>query len=79
MNILKDTNSLSQTAISRFFLDTELQCILESGKKIFLKKDEVLFEENSFQETLYIILSGTVEVYKKHKQIAVRGAGDFLT
>ncbi len=51
MNILKDTNSLSQTAISRFFLDTELQCILESGKKIFLKKDEVLFEENSFQET----------------------------
>ncbi|MBT5028254.1 MAG: cyclic nucleotide-binding domain-containing protein [Nitrospinaceae bacterium] len=78
MNILKDTNSLSQTAISRFFLDTELQCILESGKKIFLKKDEVLFEENSFQETLYIILSGTVEVYKKHKQIAVRGAGDFL-
>jgi PAS domain-containing protein len=27
---------------------------------------------------MYIILSGEVEIYKKHKQIATRGVGDFV-
>ncbi len=74
----KDFEALKQASISCFFLDTELKSILDSGKKIFLKRDEVLFSENSYQETMYIILSGTMEIYKRHKQIAVRGVGDFL-
>ncbi len=78
MDISKDFEAFKQASISCFFLDTELKQLLDAGKKISLKKDEVLFSENSYQETMYIILSGTAEIYKRHKQIAVRGVGDFL-
>jgi signal-transduction protein with cAMP-binding, CBS, and nucleotidyltransferase domain len=43
-----------------------------------LKKGQVLFSEDSYQETMYIILSGKLEIYKKHKQIATRETGDFV-
>ncbi len=78
MDPIKDLEALKQAALSEFFQETELKRILDSGKQICLKKGQVLFSENSYQETMYIILSGKVEVYKKHKQIAVREAGDFF-
>ena len=55
-----------------------MERVFNAGKQICLKKGQVLFSENSYQETMYIILSGTVEIYKRHKQIAVRGSGDFF-
>jgi len=78
METLKDLEALKQAPICHFFRDTELDRIYNSCKKLTLKKDQVLFSENSDQETLYIILSGRMEVYKKQKQIAIREAGDFL-
>jgi CRP-like cAMP-binding protein len=78
METLKDLEALKQASICHFFQGAELERIYDAGKKLTLKKDQVLFSENSFQETLYIILSGKMEVYKKQKQIAVREAGDFL-
>ena len=78
MDILKNLEALQQAPICRFLQETELKRIFNAGKKITLKKDQVLFPENSVQEPLFIILSGKMEVYKKQKQIAIREAGDFL-
>ena len=56
----------------------DLERVFNAGKQIRLKKGQVLFSEDSFQETMYIILSGQMEIYKRHKQIAIRDTGDFV-
>ena len=78
MDTLKKFEALKQAPICNFFQDAELKDLYSAGTKLSLKKDQVLFSENSVQETMYIILSGKMEVYKKQKQIAVRETGDFL-
>lgn len=78
METLQHLEALKQAPICKFFRESELKSLFSAGKNLTLKKDQVLFSENSIQETFYIILSGKMEVYKKQKQIAVREAGDFL-
>ena len=78
METFKDIEALKKAPVCQFFQDAELASIHDAGKKVSLKKDEVLFPEQSVQETMYIILSGSLEVYKKQKQIAIREAGDFI-
>lgn len=78
MDLHKDLEALKQASLSRFLSEEELGRVFNAGKQIFLKKGQVLFSEGSLQETMYIILSGKLEVYKKHKQIAVRETGDFI-
>lgn len=78
METFKDIEVLKQAPICRNFQDTELERIYDAGRIVSLKKDEVLFPELALQETMYIILSGSLEVYKKQNRIAVREAGDFL-
>ncbi len=67
---------VKQSPICCAFQEEELRHIYSVGNKMRLKKDQVLFSENAVQDTLYIILSGRMEVYKK--QIAIREASDFL-
>ena len=78
MDLRKDLEALKRAHISHFFEEADLERVFNAGKQICLKKGQVLFSEGSYQETMYIILSGKVEVYKKHKQIAVREAGEFF-
>jgi CRP-like cAMP-binding protein len=78
MDLCKDLEALKQASLSCLFSEADLERVFNAGKQICLKKGQVLFSEGSYQETMYIILSGKVEVYKKHKQIAVREAGDFF-
>ena len=74
----KNLETLKQASLSRFLSEADLEHVFNAGKQVRLKKGQTLFSEDSYQETMYIILSGKVEVYKKHKQIAVRGVGDFI-
>ena len=78
MDLRKDLEALKQASLSSLFEEADLERVFNAGKQICLKKGQILFSENSYQETMYIILSGKVEIYKRHKQIAVRGAGDFF-
>ena len=78
MDLCKDLEALKQASLSCLFSEADLERVFNAGKQICLKKGQVLFSEGSYQETMYIILSGKMEVYKKHKQIAVREAGDFF-
>lgn len=52
--------------------------ILNSCEIISLKKDEILFFENSYKETMFVILEGKLEVYKQFKHIAFREVGEFF-
>jgi CRP-like cAMP-binding protein len=78
MDLHKDLEALKQASLSCLFEKADLERVFNAGKQISLKKGQVLFAEGSCQETMYIILSGKMEVYKRHKQIAVRETGDFL-
>lgn len=78
MDLRKDLEALKQASLSCFLSEADLERVFNAGKQVYLKKGQVLFSEGAFQETMYIILSGKVEVYKKHKHIAVRETGDFL-
>jgi CRP-like cAMP-binding protein len=52
--------------------------IWAKGETISLKVGEVLFEEGSYNQKMYVILSGRIEVFKKDKTIAFRGPMEFL-
>jgi CRP-like cAMP-binding protein len=78
MDILRDLETLKNIPMCSFFQEAELRRVYSASKRISLKKEQVLFSECAVQESLYIILSGRLEVYKKQKQIAIREAGDFL-
>ena len=78
MDLRKDLEALKQASLSSLFEEADLERVFNAGKQICLKKGQILFSENSYQETMYIILSGKVEIYKRHKQIAVRGVGDLF-
>lgn len=61
--------SLAEPELSRFLAECETVSLLPK---------EVFFEEGSYSETMYIVLSGEVEIYKENKQIATRKPGDFF-
>ncbi len=48
------------------------------GESIALKAGEMLFEEGSYGQKMYVILSGRVEIFKKDKTVAFRGPMEFL-
>lgn len=56
----------------------ELMHLLVGGDVISLKPGQVLFSEGEFRETMFIILSGSIEVYKESKIIAHRAMGEFF-
>lgn len=58
--------------------EPDLNCFLEECRTISLQPKEVFFEEGSSSETMYIVLSGEVEIYKENKKIASRKQGDFF-
>lgn len=78
MNQQQKLSALKLVSFSKFLEEDDLWLLLSSCENISLKTGEILFEESSFKESMFIILDGTVEVYKKHKHIAYRGVGDFF-
>jgi len=52
--------------------------LLYGGNLVSVNSGEVLFAEGDFKETMYIVLSGKMEIYKTNKSIAIRTVGDFF-
>ncbi len=48
------------------------------GETLSLKAGEMLFEEGSYGQKMYVILAGRVEIFKKDKTVAFRGPMEFL-
>ncbi len=69
---------LKQVSFLESISETELNCFLAECETVSLQPKEVFFEEGSYSETMYVVLSGEVEIYKENKQIATRKQGDFF-
>lgn len=52
--------------------------LLNTGKKISLKKSELLFSENSFGASFYIVVQGNLRVFQNQKPINQLGQGDLF-
>lgn len=74
----KKIEILKQVAFLESISEPDLNCFLEECRTISLQPKEVFFEEGSSSETMYIVLSGEVEIYKENKKIASRKQGDFF-
>jgi len=78
MNKKADTTLVSPEAIKESSLGADLnkdQCeaLAEVAGSICLKKDTVLLEEGHSDDTLYVVISGSLEVFKP------TGGGDSVT
>lgn len=58
--------------------ETTIERLIEECKEVCLKEGETLFKENDLGETMYVILSGEVSVYKGNTLLAERGAGHYF-
>ncbi len=71
-------DALKQVSFSKFIQDDDLWYLLYACESVSLKAGNVLFAENSFKESMYIVLDGKLEVYKKNKHIAFVEIGGFF-
>ena len=78
MNNIQKISAFKQVSFAKFLEEADLWYLLSACKNIYLKADQVLFEEGSFKESMFIVLDGELEVYKKNKQIALRRKGEFF-
>lgn len=78
MNKQQKLTALKLVSFSNFLQEDELSYLLSSCECVSLKKGELLFSDQSFEECMFIVLDGKLEIYKKHRHIAFRSAGDFF-
>jgi len=76
---LLELELLNKIELFKYFEQKALVRIIQESPVWFLKRDEVLFEGGGEkQNSMYIILSGQVMVYKSRKIISYLGAGDYV-
>ncbi len=78
MNSHQKIAALKQVSFSQFINDDDLWYLLYVCENIRLEAGQILFNENSFKESMFIVLEGKLEVYKQHKHIAFREVGDYF-
>lgn len=78
MNLEELVKKLRDVSFAKFLSDEDLVFLLNKGRQVVLRPNEVLFTEGSFKETFFIVLKGKVEIYRRSKSIALRTAGDYL-
>ena len=78
MNPDQKIAALKQVSFSKFIRDDDLWYLVYACESHPMKAGQILFAENSFKESMFIVLDGKLEVYKQHKHIAFREVGDFF-
>ncbi|MGA1865648.1 MAG: ATP-binding protein [bacterium] len=78
MNIQKKIELLKKTDLFRFFEDETLRELCKNCTEVVLGPDEILCQEGTLDNRMYLILSGEMVVYKGIKKIAELCPGKFL-
>jgi len=58
--------------------ESTIERLIEECKEVCLKEGETLFNENEIGETMYVILSGEISIFKGDTLLAKRGAGHYF-
>lgn len=71
---------LRQVSYFEHCTNAQLRVLIEQGYRKFYGPDQIIFRENEFGESFYVILSGKVEVFsqKLDRRIATLTVGDFF-
>lgn len=78
MDIKKKKELLKKTDLFNFFEDLTLRELCKNCTEIVLGPDEILCQEGTLDNRMYLILSGELAVYKGIKKIAELCPGKFL-
>ena len=78
MNIDKKIKLLNRVDIFSFFEESTMRELCENCTESALNTGDVLIQEGSLDNTMYLILSGELGVYKGIKKIAILGPGKIL-
>ena len=78
MNDAERLDQLRDVDFLGFFSDETLEKLARTCRVISLAPLEVLFEEGDVSNSMYIILSGELVVYKKNKVIARRKRSEYI-
>lgn len=71
-------NILNNVSFLQYLSEEELARFLEEGTVQALKKGQVIFEDGDPGDSMFIILSGSIEIFKENKQIALRISSDYF-
>ena len=76
---LLESELLNQIELFKYFEKDTLTRIIHESPVWYLKKDEILFDGgDEDQNSMFIILTGQVMVFKSKKIISYLGAGDYV-
>jgi PAS domain-containing protein len=78
MNNQQKLMVLKEVSFCKLLQEDDLSNLLSSCKYVSLIASELLFSDQSFKESMYIVLDGRLEVYKKYRHIAFRSVGEFF-
>lgn len=78
MELKQKLAALEKVSFCKLLQEDDLWYLLYSCKCISLDPGEILFTEEDFKESMYIILDGKMEIYRKHNHIAFREVGEFF-
>lgn len=71
---------MRQVSYFQKFSDAELHQLIDQGYRKTLNSGALIYKENDLGDALYIILSGSVEVFVEStgKRVAIRRSGEFM-
>lgn len=78
MDLHGDLKILRGVSFLNSFTDKDLLDFYNECEQVQLKENEILFEEDSDGDSMYIVLSGNLVIFREKQIITKRGAGDFF-
>ncbi len=78
MHPYQKISALKQVSFSKHIEDDDLWYLLSACPSVSLQTDQILFDEGTFKESMFIVMEGKLEVFKQNKHIAFKEVGDFF-
>ncbi len=78
METHEKTSLLKNVDFLKFFHDSTLERLAEESREIPLEPGEVLFKEGTPGDTMYLVLSGEIQIFKNEKLLASLGCGKYF-
>ncbi|NOZ11537.1 MAG: cyclic nucleotide-binding domain-containing protein [Gammaproteobacteria bacterium] len=82
MNLCMDIEDklvlLKEIDLFKSFQEATLRVLCEQCNETYLNNGDILFQEGSTEDSMYLILMGKMMVYKRNRQIAELGPGAYL-